>query len=191
MSWWYSWSPMEIPVCLGARGRTDRAGDGDFRFGSSMHGEEIYNKDKENLPGFLGMFCRTTLPWYYLGRLERVKFESQTLRYSDGVIARTEAGKNIIRKGDFVLRENDNLFVPALWHKKEIIAYSKTGYEDKTWRLPDEWSNTKSVDLYRITLEGCRLLKPRVAVIDSKVVLSLGEEEALSIVPAGARISDG
>ena len=69
MSWWYPSSidyQMEIPECLMARGRTDRGGDGDFRFGSSMHGEEIYQADKESLPGFAGMFCRTTLPWYYL-----------------------------------------------------------------------------------------------------------------------------
>jgi hypothetical protein len=191
MSWWYPDDPnyqMRTPECLMARGRTDRGGDGDFRFGSSMHGEEIYIKDKENLPGFLGMFCRTTLPWYYLSRLERVRFENNTLYYSGGVVARTEEGKNIIRKGDFVLRENDNLFVPALWQKKEIIAYSKTGYENKPWRLPDEWNNTTGVDLYRITLDGCVLLKPRVAVIDSKLVLSLGQDEAVAIVPAGARL---
>ena len=100
MSWWYpgdSGYQMQIPECLMARGRTDRGGDGDFRFGSSMHGEEIYNKDKENLPGFLGMFCRTTLPWYYLSRLERKRFENNVLYYSGGVVARTEEGKNIIR----------------------------------------------------------------------------------------------
>ena len=90
MSWWYSWNPMEIPECLGARGRTDRGGDGDFRFGSSMHGEEIWKNDKTNMPGFLGMFCRTTLPWYYLSRLERQKFENEALHYSDGVVARTK-----------------------------------------------------------------------------------------------------
>ena len=191
MSWWYPSEvsyQMQIPECLMARGRTDRGGDGDFRFGSSMHGEEIYQRDKENLPGFLGMFCRTTLPWYYLSRLDRVNFENQTLFYSAGVTARTEAGTNIIRKGEFVLRENDNLFVPALWQKQEIIAYSKAGYQDKAWRLPLDWSNTKSVDLYRITLEACVLSKSHVAITDSKLVLSLGPEEALAIVPTGNRL---
>ena len=192
MSWWYPGDvnyQMQIPECLMARGRTDRGGDGDFRFGSSMHGEEIYQKDKENLPGFLGMFCRTTLPWYYLSRLERERFEDNALYYSGGVVARTEAGKNIIRRGEFVLRENDNLFVPALWRQKEIIAYSKAGYENKPWRLPDEWSHTPSVDLYRITLDGCVLLRRGVAVADSRLVLSLGADEAISIVPAGTRLS--
>ena len=88
MSWWYpsdTGYQMKVPEYLMARGRTHREGDGDFRFGSSMHGEEIYKADRLALPGFLGMFCRTTLPWYYLGRHERVKFENSALEYSDGV----------------------------------------------------------------------------------------------------------
>jgi len=192
MSWWYPSDPgyqMQIPECLMARGRTDRGGDGDFRFGSSMHGEEIWQKDKTNMPGFLGMFCRTTLPWYYLSRLERKKFENGALYYSDGVVARVEGGERIIRKGEFVLREDDHLFVPALWNKKEIIAYSGPGYANKSWQLPDDWRDVKSVDLYRITMEGCVPLKKRVPVTDAKLVLSLGKDEAVSIVPAGARLS--
>jgi hypothetical protein len=173
---------------LGARGRTDRAGDGDFRFGSSMHGEEIFKEDKENLPGFLGMFCRTALPWYYLSRLERQKFENDALYYSEGVVARIEGGKRIIRKGDFILREDDNLFVLALWNKKEIIAYSRPGCQNKAWQLPDDWRKVRTVDLYRITLEGCVRLKKRVPVTDGKLVLSLEKEEGISIVPAGAKL---
>jgi len=170
-----------------ARGRTDRGGDGDFRFGSSMHGEEIWQRDKDNMPGFLGMFCRTTLPWYYLSRLERTRFENGVLYYSDGVVAGTETGKNIIRKGEFVLRENDDLFVPALWNEKEIIAYSREGYEDKSWQLPADWRGVKSVDLHRITMDGRVPLKQALPVTNSRVVLSLGKGEAISIVPAGTR----
>jgi hypothetical protein len=151
-----------------------------------MHGEEIWKSDKEKMPGFLGMFCRTTLPWYYLGRLERQKLENDALSYSDGVVARNEAGKRIIRKGDFILREDDNLFVPALWsEKKEIIAYSKTGYANKSWQLPNDWGNVKSVDIYRITLDGCVPLKKSIPITGGKLTLSLGNDEAVSIVPAG------
>jgi len=139
------------------------------------------------MPGFLGMFCRTTLPWYYLGRLERVKFANDALIYSDGVVARTENGKRIIRKGDFVLREDDHLFVPALWNEKEIIASSGPGYANKAWQLPADWRDVKSVDLYRITMEGCVPLKEGVPVTDGTLVLSLEKEESISIVPAGAR----
>ena len=192
MSWWYSWNPMEIPERLGARGRTDRGSDGDFRFGSSMHGEEIWGKDKLNMPGFLGMFCRTTLPWYYLSRLDRLEFNQGALRYSDGVVARTEDGRKIIRKGDFVLRENDDLFVPALWRtQREIIAYSRNGYENKSWILPEQWKGISKVDLYKITLKGGVLLKRDLPVTGKKLSLSIGNDEAISVLPAGTKFSEG
>jgi len=142
------------------------------------------------MPGFLGMFCRTTLPWYFLSRLERVKFENETLFYSDGVVARYEGGKHIIRRGDFVLREDDDLFVPALWHKQEMIAYSKLGYASKTWQLPDDWGKVKQVDLYRITMEGCVPVNQRIPVSEGKLHLALEPEEAVSILPAGIKLSD-
>jgi len=78
MSWWYPGDPgyqMQVPECLMARGRTDRGGDGDFRLGSNMHGEEIWQKDKDTMPGFLGMFCRTTLPWYFATERSRHRGE--------------------------------------------------------------------------------------------------------------------
>ncbi len=189
MSWWYPDDKkyqMEIPECLMARGRTARDGDGDFRFASSMHGEEIWRQDKDGMPGFLGMFCRTTLPWYYLSRLERIRFEKGSLFYSDGVVAQTEDGKKIIRKGDFIFREDDNLFVPALWNPAdEIIAYSRLGYKNKTWALPEEWRGIDQVRLYRITLEGCRPAAETTLASKGKLVLSLEEGEAVSIVPTG------
>jgi len=183
MSWWYSWNPMEVPESLGARGRTDREGDGDFRFGSSMHGEEIWKQDKDTLPGFLGMFCRTTLPWYYLGRLDRLKVEAGAVHYSGGVIARTEDGKKIIRKGPFLLRENDDLFVPALWNPREIVAYSRQGYTDKSWQVPADWASVKQVTVQNITLQGLASDKTTVPVIDGALRLTLKADQAVSIVP--------
>jgi hypothetical protein len=187
MSWWYSWNPMEVPESLGARGRTDREGDGDFRFGSSMHGEEIWKQDKDTLPGFLGMFCRTTLPWYYLGRLDRLKVEAGAVHYSGGVIARTEDGKKIIRKGPFLLRENDDLFVPALWNPREIVAYSRQGYTDKSWQVPADWASVKQVTVQNITLQGLASDKTTVPVIDGALRLTLKADQAVSIVPSVRR----
>ena len=189
MSWWYpgdSGYQMRIPEVLMARGRTHRDGDGDFRFGSSMHGEEIWQRDLEGMSGFLGMFCRTTLPWYYLSRHQRVRLEQGTLVYSGGLTAGTENGRRIIRQGDFVLREDDHLFVPALWkgREREIIAYSRSGYSGRAWRLPADWSGVRRVDVSVITAEG---LRPRAAVLpveDGRVVLSLEADQAVSIRPA-------
>jgi hypothetical protein len=190
MSWWYPNDfgyQLRVPECLMARGRTDRGGDGDFRFASSMHGEEIFIQDKATLPGFLGMFCRTTLPWQYLSRRDRVKLERDVLYYSGGVRAGVEGGKKVIRKGEFMLREDDDLFVPALWHKREIIAYSRTGYAQRTWRLPADWRGVRRVDVYRIAQEGLDRCRTKVPVVGGTIALTLGQDEALTIVPSGSR----
>jgi len=55
--------------------------------------------------------------------------------------------------------------------------------------LPDGWEDAKSADLYQITLEGCVPLKKDVPVTGGKLVLSLGKDEAISVVPAGAKLS--
>ena len=52
---------------------------------------------------------------------QRVAFIDDALYYSDGVVARVENGKKIIRKGDFILRENDNLFVPCLLYTSRCV----------------------------------------------------------------------
>jgi hypothetical protein len=190
MSWWYPGDPgyqMLIPERLMARGRTDRGSDGDFRFGSSMHGEEIFKEDLQRLPGFLGMFSRATLPWAYLSRLERERLDGETLHYSGGVTAGVESGRRIIRKGDFILRDDDDLFVPAVWKQREIIAYSRKGYAERTWRLPDEWAGVAAVDVQPITLEGQAPVRRGVPVRDGQVCLTLAPEGAVAIVPAGAR----
>jgi hypothetical protein len=191
MAWWYPGSiqhQMRIPEMITARGRTTRSGDGDFRFASSMHGEEIYLNDKENLPGFLGMFCRTTLPWFYLSQHDRVAFVDEVLYYSGGIRAGEENGKKVIRRGDYILREDNNLFVEAGWREKEIVAWSDAGYKDKVWQLPDAWSDVRSVDIYKITLEGTEPLATGIPVKDQKLVLDLGPGEGISIVPMGSDI---
>ena len=74
--------------------------------------------------------------------------------------------------------------MPALWNPKEIIAYSLQGYEKKSWRLPDDWSDVRSVDLYQITLDGCVPSSKGIPVTDSRIVLSLEKGDSVSIVPS-------
>jgi hypothetical protein len=77
-----------------------------------------------------------------------------------------------------------------LWKKREIIAYSRSGYEKKTWQLPEDWREVRSVDLYRVTLDGRVPLSRSVPVKHATLALSLEEGECLSILPAGSRVSD-
>ena len=195
-SWWARGTEhsMQVPERLSARGATTRAKDmsgvapGDYSVGSSIHGEDIWLKDKENLTGFLEQFCTLALPWYYLSQHERIALIDSILYYSDGLIAGEFDGKKTIKKGDYVLVEDDNVFAEAKWKEKEIIAYSRNGYSNKTWVMPVSWKGVKSVDLYKITINGPEEIESGRKIEKRQMVLTLGRDEGISIVPHGLEI---
>ena len=157
----------------------------DYRVGSSMHGARIWIKDKENMPGFLEQFCTMTLPYYYLSRHERIALIDERVYYSDGLIAGDMDGKKTIRKGDYLLVEDDNVFVEAKWKEKEIIAYSRAGYSNRQWVMPESWEGLKSVDLYEISINGLELIESGRKIENGRLELSLDNDQAVSIVPIG------
>jgi hypothetical protein len=111
-----------------------------------------------------------------------------TLYYSDGIRAAVENGHKIIRRGSFLLRDNNDVFVPALWSKAPaIIAYSEDGYDRRRWLLPEEWSDVKKVDLYLITPLGDKVLQKDVAVDRRQLTLSLDRGIAVAIKPSGSQ----
>jgi hypothetical protein len=177
--------PMKIPPTLHIGGR-----GGDPRFGTSMQGEATIRRDPVNLPGFLAEFCTTTLLWYYLNRLDRLSFIDGVVTFSGGVTSQNVDGKLLVRQGDVVLRDGDDLFVPALWkprRAKEIIAYSGAGYAAREWTLPADWSRVRSVDVHAIGMEGLTPAAQNVPVVGNKVSLTLGPGAAVTVVPHGAR----
>lgn len=152
-------------------------------FGTSMHGEELIRKDAEKLTGFKEQFCNKTLIWYYLNRLDRQYIlngnEYKAVQFSDNI--RTCISKNefTLKKGDICLVENDNMFMPALWLKNpSVIAYSKKGYKNKTWTLPDNWEKNKKIVIYEITAIG-KIKKDIIKVKSGQLTLSLQEDEML------------
>jgi hypothetical protein len=195
-SWWGRGTEhsMRVPERLSARGASSRGEGGDvkmsdYRLGSSMHGARIWIRDKENMPGFLEQFCTMTLPYYYLSRHERIALIDESLYYSDGMIAGDVDGRKTIRKGDYILVEDDNVFVEALWKETEIIAYSRDGYSARQWVMPEGWERVKNVDLYEISMDGPALLESGRKVETGRLELSLDEDQAISIVPMGFKIN--
>jgi len=191
-SWWGRGSEhsMRVPERLSARGAQSRnevnwdIEPGDFRFASNMHGEPVWFKDKDQMPEFLHRFCTMALPYFYLSQYERVALVNNILHYSSGVVAGEFDGRKIIRQGDYVLVEDDNVFVTVTWRPREVIAYSTQGYADKRWTMPSDWKNTTTVDLYRITLEGLVAVAKRKTIENGQLTLSLAADEAVSIVPS-------
>jgi hypothetical protein len=149
-----------------------------------MHGEQIWLKDKENLSGFKEQFCTMTLPWYYLSQHERIALIDEVVYYSDGLIAGEVEGRRTIKKGDYVLVENDNVFAEAKWKEKEIIAYSREGYSNKEWVMPESWEGVKSVDLYEISINGLELIESGRKTENRRLELSLDKDQAVTIVQA-------
>jgi hypothetical protein len=51
--------------------------------------------------------------------------------------------------------------------------------------MPSGWEGAAEVDIYRIGLEGVELVEKGRAIEDGQLSLSLGADEAVSIVPSG------
>jgi hypothetical protein len=80
---------------------------------------------------FLEEFCLILMPWHYKNNPDT----------SD------DPHKTMIADGDSC--------IPALWcDKKTLVAYSRDGYESKTWLLPADWQGVAKVKLSKLTPEG-------------------------------------
>ena len=193
-SWWFSPSVEEYmawPASYYCGGTTNDA-EG-LLFGKSMHGEDIIRKDPQQLTGFMQQFCMQTLPWYYLNRLQRLEYkQTDTYRevcFSGGVTTRLESKEHTIKQNGRIILHNGDVFMPALWiDEPNILAYSRDGYEQKKWRLPEDWHH-EAADLYKLTLDGIKHLRQSIVIKEREISLSLNKDEALLVVPAGLSLS--
>ncbi|MEV2269578.1 NPCBM/NEW2 domain-containing protein [Nonomuraea africana] len=176
--------PMKIPASLHVGG----AG-GDARFGTSMQGESRIKADPATLKGFLDDFATTTLTWQYLNRLDRLSDTGGVVTFSGGVTSRNVEGGVRVEQGEVVLRDRNDLFVPALWQQhKEIVAYSRDGYATRTWKLPADWTRVPLVDIYRVGPDGLTQVAGNRLVAGGRLTLSLPPGTAYSIVPHGTGV---
>ncbi|GHT55383.1 hypothetical protein AGMMS49982_21250 [Bacteroidia bacterium] len=191
-AWSFRLSPeeyMKWPASYYCGGTT--GGEKGLLFGTSMLGEGIFLNDPQQLSGFVREFCTQTLTWYYLNSLQRLEYIRQPayseVHFAKGVTTRYDAaGEYTIKQNGNLLRQNGDLFIPALWMPQPaIVAYSTEGYEQKTWQFPSEWKSRKAVDIYQITIEGNKLLQHDVATDGKSISLGLQKDEAWLIVPAG------
>lgn len=179
---------LEIPASLYCGG--DR---GNAIFGENMAAESIIKSDKENLTGFMADFALKSVPFYFLNRFDRLTYEKsggvETATFSDGVISwKNSDGSLHITQNGIVLRDGTDVFMPALWNEndyEQIFAYSQKGYENRSWTLPEQCADMESVDIYSINLTDVTVLAQNQPVTDGTITLSLGADQAVTIVPAG------
>lgn len=164
---------------------------GDARYGQSMLGENIIKNDPVNLTGFQTDFATKTLPWQYLNSLKRISDINGVVTFENDVKSWIENGKAKITQGENVIRDGNDLFVPALWNKekyREIIAFSKDGYENRKWKFPTDWSDVKKVDIYAVGLDGVTLLEKNREITNGEISLALEKGQTLSIIPHNENI---
>lgn len=155
-------------------------------FGENPMMEDYINKDSKTIAGGLQAFVTRTLPWYFLNRQLRNTFDGYTATFTNDITT-SYPGRQVIKIGNDLIQDGDDVFIPALWRStKEIIAYSKTGYKLRSWKMPSDWDNIKKVDVYRITQEGVQSIKKNLVVsADHIIQLSLEADEGVSILPSG------
>jgi hypothetical protein len=159
-----------------------------------MHGEDLIDKDPEQLTGFLREFCLQTVPWYYLNRHQRLRVELtpgvSEAYFSGDVETRVDAaGRVDMSEHGRVLRDGDDILIPALWRAEpSLIAYSSAGYSTRSWVLPPGWAGASAVDIAEITPSGPHHIGS-VPVINGAVELSLKPDQGL--VLTSSQVSTG
>ncbi|HEV7621812.1 MAG TPA: endo-alpha-N-acetylgalactosaminidase family protein, partial [Flavisolibacter sp.] len=155
-------------------------------FGENPMMEDYINKDSKTIAGGLQAFVTHTLPWYFLNRQLRNTFDGYTATFTNDITT-SYPGRQVIKIGNDLIQDGDDVFIPALWRStKEIIAFSKTGYKSRSWKIPSDWDNIKKVDVYRITQEGVQPVKKNLVISSGRTIqLSLEADEGVSILPSG------
>lgn len=169
--------------------------------GGSIHGEDIFTNydatpvyaysETSWVPEFINQFCEKTVPCFYLNQFDRELLSGEgnnkTVKFSDGV--ETAIQNKLLTKNGVVLRENGNLFIPISWKDNTILAYSESGYTNREWTFPDDWtSDASAVDIYNITKEGLQKLEEECDIKRGNITLSLEANQAVIIVPAGSEV---
>lgn len=185
MAWWYSgfYNYLKWPASFYCGG-VDRSEWGKL-FGTSMHGEDIVKNDPKYLQGFKEQFCLQTAVWYYLNRLNRLYVLTgknyKAVQFAENVRTFLSKDSYKVTKGEAILVENSDVLIPALWlGANKLIAYSKNGYENKLWTLPENWKQVKEVRLRRVNTDGETILSTKT-VKSGKLFLTLAKDEMLLI----------
>ena len=79
--------------------------------------------------------------------------------------------------------DGTDICMPALWcSESTLIAYSKNGYKNRSWTLPDNWKDVKEVTISELTFDGEEKIS-NISITDSQLSLDLDKNESIKIIP--------
>ena len=188
-AWWLSNLTMEDCMTISPKvycGRfTDRSQLAVFY--PALHGEDIwmkYGTDRTKwVPEFTRDFCLGQLPYTYLNRYERLRFEENpelgekryTVYFSDGVMSRAADG--VIEKNGAIVKSGGDALLPTDQTDTVFVAYSTEGKSGE-WDIPD--AKFTKANVYEITMDGNRFVET-VEIRNGKVCLDVKPGQALAI----------
>ena len=134
--------------------------------GTAMKAESEIRTDPKRLPGLLEQFCLKAAPeiWANAWRAANQNQQPQAADWQH------------------VLQGND-CCVPLAWKTKPTrLAYSRGGYERKTWKLPVDWVGVRTVQLTNVAVDSLTAVGTAEAK-DGEVALALAAGQAVVITP--------
>lgn len=187
MIWWLNQSKQDYlsrPASLLCGGKPNRKYKGfrknlDRIFGKSIHGEEFWNTD-DSFKNILDRYCLDSLTFFYLNRFKRLKVEGYgkklKAKYECNVVSC--AKDHLIYQNNYIVRENYNVLVQEIWgNKKNLILYSREGYSNKKWTLPDDLKYKREIAVFKITGKGL-VEKETIEIIKGDFYFSCMSKEA-------------
>jgi len=134
--------------------------------GSPMRAEAEIRTDPKKLPGLVEQFCLKAA----------LEIRANALRESNGSRPPEPAERQRM------VQEND-CCLPLVWKKEPtLLAYSRSGYANKTWKLLADWTQVKTVGCANITVE--RVTEAGTAEVKhGALTLTLMAGQAMVITP--------
>jgi len=134
--------------------------------GTPMKAESEIGTDPHRLPGLLEQFCLKAAPeiWANAWREANHDHPPQSADWQR------------------VLQGNDSC-LPLVWNTKPtLLAYSRGGYERKTWKLPVDWMRVRTVQITNVTVDSVTSAGT-AEVKDGEVALTMKPGQAVVISP--------
>lgn len=190
MGWWFVGENLYLKytanqIC----GGYDPYSDWGRLFGTNLNAEHVFMEKRElgaSFEDFKSKFCTMTAIFNYLNRFERkyrVEGEKyKAVQFSEDVHTELNDGRFVLKQGKAVLADNDDVCIPTQWlgMNNHLIAYSKEGYKNRTWTLPQGYPASANVTLYQISESGRKKLGTG-SVRQGKLKLSLKPNEMLLV----------
>ncbi|MGD0127267.1 MAG: endo-alpha-N-acetylgalactosaminidase family protein [Terriglobia bacterium] len=123
--------------------------------GTAMPAEQDIKNHPENYELLIKAFCTRFVPWYYRNN------------------AATEDKHELWQK-------TGDIFLPVLWQRHTILAFSTEGYVSKKWKLPEKWQNRQTVTVTTVSIDADKDVYT-LPIMDGAIIVTLNANQGVVI----------